>query len=122
MPALYLSHTFAGGLLEVLTHTSIPRHPPRDHVGSLLEIPDDAGMAVLEPPYPRGWDSLDDFRIARGLAEPWLTAGTDLCLDVPSVPGAPVERNLVVNPRHPRFGEVAVVETIGPIYDSRVWG
>lgn len=122
VPVLYASLTYAGALLELIAHASAPRHPPRDHVASLLEIPDDAGLARIEPPYPRGWDHPDDYRVARRLAEQWLTGRNDLCLEVPSVPGAPVERNLVINPRHPRFGEVTPIERVGPIYDARLWG
>lgn len=122
VPVLYASTTFAGGLLELMAHSTVPRRPPREHVASLLEIPDERGISVLEPPYPRGWDHPDDYRAARRLAQPWLESGTDLCLVVPSVPGSPVERNLVINAKHPSFGEVVVVETVGPVYDERIWG
>ena len=122
VPVLYASLTFAGGLLELLAHTSTPRRPPREHLASLIDVPDDKGHVVLEPPYPPGWDQPNDYRIARALAAPWLGAGEDLCLEVPSVPGAPVERNLAVNARHEDFGALHVVETIGPIYDPRIWG
>lgn len=108
--------------MELMAHASTPRRPPRDHLACLLEIPDDAGLLVLDPPYPRSWDHPDDYRAARKLAEPWLREGEALCLDVPSVPGSPVERNLVINARHPRFTDVAAVEKVGPIYDSRIWG
>jgi hypothetical protein len=109
-------------LLELIAHTSVPRRPPRDHVASLLEVPEDAGFATLKPPYRPGWDHPSDYRIARGLAAAWLRSGNDLCLEVPSVPGAPIERNLVLNARHHRFGEVRVLETVGPVFDPRVWG
>ena len=122
VPVLYASTTFAGGMLELLAHASSPRRPPQTHVASLLEIPDDAGVSVLEPPYPPEWDHPDDYRVARGLAEAWLETGADLCLEVPSVPGTPVERNLVLNARHPRFPNVEVVETVGPMFDPRIWG
>ncbi len=109
VPVLYASLTYAGGLLELMAHASIPRRPPRDHFACLVQIPDDAGLIVLEPPYPRGWDHPDDYRVARRLAEPWVSAGKELCLEVPSVPGSPVQRNLVINARHPRLGEVEAV-------------
>lgn len=122
VPVLYTSLTYAGGLLELMAHASVPRRPPRDHVASLIEIPGDAGIVVLEPPYPPGWDHPDDYRVARRLAAPWLGSGAELCLQVPSVPGSPVERNLVISARHPRFGQLAVIETVGPVYDPRIWG
>ena len=88
----------------------------------MIDIPDEAGLSHLSPPYPEGWDHSDDYATARRLADPWLQSGVDLCLEVPSVPGAPVERRLVVNARHSDFGRLQVVETIGPIYDGRIWG
>lgn len=120
-PVVYASHSFAGGLLELIAHTTVPRRPPQNHVASLLEIPEDSGIAVLEPPYPPGWGHLSDYRTARALADTWLRSTNDLCLEVPSVPGAPIERNLVINARHARFAEVKVVETVEPAFDPRVW-
>lgn len=119
---LYASLTYAGGLLELMAHSAHPRNPPKNHMASMLDIPDDAGISVIEPPYPNGWDHPDDYRVARSLAEQWLSAGTNLCLEVPSVPGSPIERNLVINARHPRFEDIVVVETLGPVYDPRIWG
>lgn len=75
----------------------------------------------LEEPYPQGWDDLDDYSAAQQMGENWLEAEAVLCLDVPSVAGAPIERNVVIDAHHPRFGEVEAVETIDPLYDPRVW-
>lgn len=108
-------------MLELLAHASHPRVPPVNHVASLLVVPDDAGIEVLSPPYPVGWDDLGDHSVSQGLAWSWLDAGQALCLDVPSIPGVPIERNLVMNARHPRFHEVSVETTIDPLFDPRVW-
>ena len=121
-PVLYTSLTFAGGLLELLAHSTAPRRPPRDHVAWLIEIPDSAGITVLRPPYPTDWDHPDDYRVSLNLARPWLVAGTDLCLEVPSVPGSPIERNVIINASHPMFKQIVLTEKVGPIYDARVWG
>lgn len=122
VPVLDASISFAGGLLELIAHATSPRRPPRDHVASLLEVPDGSGHSVLNPPFPEGWNTTDDYLTARRLADPWLQSGEDLCLEVPSVPGAPIERNLVVNARHPGFAMLRVIETVGPVYDRRIWG
>jgi RES domain-containing protein len=121
VPVVYASVTYAGGLLELIANASSPRHPPRDHLASLLEVPDDS-IATLERPLPPGWDDPHDYQTARNLAEPWLTAGSRLCLSVPSVPGSPIELNIVINTGHTRFGEVVVLEQIGPVWDPRLWG
>jgi hypothetical protein len=41
---------------------------------------------------------------------------------VPSVPGSPVEQNLIINAQHPRFGDVEIREQIDPVFDPRIWG
>ena len=120
-PVLYASASFAGGLLELLAHATHPRVPPVNHVAALLVVPDDAGTVVLDPPYPPGWDDLDDYGVSQELASAWAATGAALCLDVPSVAGAPIERNVVINARHPRFPEVMVETTVDPLYDLRVW-
>lgn len=120
-PVLYTSATFGGGLLELIAHTSHPRMPPVNHVASLLVVPDDSGVVVISPPYPAGWDDPYDYSVGQALAMPWLVDGKALCLDVPSVAGAPVERNLVMNARNPSFQRVMVEDTIDPLYDPRVW-
>lgn len=122
VPVLYLSLTYAGGLLELLAHASVPSRPPKGHVASMIEVPNEAGITTLEPPYRKGWDHPDDLRVPRRMASEWIQQSMDLGLVVPSVPGAPVERNLVVNALHTDFQSVEVVETIGPIYDERIWG
>ncbi len=121
-PVLYTSHTFAGGLLELLAHSTVPRRPPRNHVACLIDIPDTAGVTALQPPFPAGWDHPDDYSVSLELVRAWLEAGTELCLEVPSVPGSPVERNIVIDARHPMFQQLAPIEKIGPVYDPRIWG
>jgi RES domain-containing protein len=122
VPVIYTTPTYAGGLPEFLAHASEPRRPPREHVATLLEVPEDAGVAGLEPPFPPGWDHPSDHRVARVLTQPWLSDQTDLCLLVPSVPGSPVEQNLIINAQHPRFGDVEIREQIDPVFDPRIWG
>lgn len=121
-PVLYTSLTYAGGLLELLAHASAPRRPPRNHIASLIDVPDDGGVVIVESPYLPAWENLDDYSTARELAASWLETGQSLCLEVPSVPGAPIERNLVINARHPAFGELKVLKTVEPVLDPRIWG
>jgi RES domain-containing protein len=118
---LYASTSFAGGLLELLARATHPRVPPVNHVAALLDVPDDAGIEVLNPPYTPGWDDLDDYSVSQEMASSWATTGASLCLDVPSVAGAPIERNFVINAGHPRFPNVVVEKTVDPLYDPRLW-
>ena len=121
VPVLYTSVTFAGGMLELVAHASQPRRPPRNHVATLIEVPDDAGVVTVNEPYPPGWDDLDDYSASQQVGVDWLEAGEALALDVPSIPGAPIERNMVLNARHPAFGDLEVVRVVDPLYDPRVW-
>jgi len=121
-PVLYTSVSFASGILELLAHSSHPRRLPRNHMACLIEIPDAGGVSVLHPPYPDGWDHPSDYTVSVRLARPWLTAGSDLCLEVPSLPGSPIERNIVINARHPLYPQLASVRKVQPNYDPRIWG
>ena len=121
-PVLYTSVSFAGGLLELLARSTHPRRPPMNHVAWLIEIPVAGGVSVLDLPYPEGWDHPTDYTVGVGLARRWLTAGRDLCLEVPSVPGSPIERNIVINAQHPMFQQLAPIRKVQPIHDPRIWG
>lgn len=109
-------------MLELVAHASQPRRPPRNHIATLIEVPgDDAGVVTVNEPYPPGWDDLDDYSVSQQVGVDWLEAGVALALDVPSLPGTPIERNLVLNARHRAFGDLEVVRVVDPLYDPRVW-
>lgn len=118
---LYTTVTFSGGILELVAHVSHPRRPPRNHIATLIEVSSAGGVTRVEEPYPSGWNDPYDYSVTQQISVDWLESGEALSLDVPSVPGAPIERNLVLNARHQAFSDLSVVQVVDPLYDPRVW-
>ena len=104
VPVAYAAGSRSLALLEVLVHLGAPRLMQRyllvpvryreAHVEELEALPDD----WRTHPAPRSTQSLGD----RWVAEAWSPV-----LRVPSVV-VPAEWNVVVNPRHPAFGDLEI--------------
>ena len=56
---------------------------------------------------------------ARDLGDEWLRDGSELTLEVPSVP-IPEESNLLINPAHPDFPRVKVTSERRFSFDRRL--
>lgn len=50
----------------------------------------------------------------------WLRSNQSIALGVPSVV-IPLERNLILNPNHPRFSEVKAIDVIPFFFDPRIF-
>lgn len=50
-----------------------------------------------------------------------MAAGASACLIVPSVPGRPYERNIVLNPLHPDYVKLAWEPTENIPWDPRLF-
>jgi RES domain-containing protein len=116
-PVIYCGDSFALAMLEILVHTATGRDPRRDRWIS-AEIPDD-GVEALDPAALDGWDA-DPPVASRHFGDRWLAEGRSLALSVPSVVTR-IDRNVVLNPAHPRFGEVAVSGERPVSWDRRLF-
>jgi RES domain-containing protein len=105
-------------MLELLVH--IDRDDvPDDLVFAIAEVPDNsiedvdpAALAAnwrLEPPPPG----------LRAIGDAWIRAGSSIGLRVPSVL-SPTEFNLMINPRHPRAGEIQYEPLEKVVLDPRL--
>jgi RES domain-containing protein len=118
-PAIYASTSYSGAMLEKLAQlgtTRIPRH----QVSIAISIP--AGSIVEEhsaDDLPVGWNAAD-YEVSQAVGETWLRAGKALALIVPSVIFA-VEKNVVLNPLHPRITHVAVGGPVPISWDERLF-
>jgi RES domain-containing protein len=92
-----------------------------DYEAVQLAIPDDGGMtqisigefeAMLTAPDPRA--------ACRAAGDRWIAAGRDLVLAAPSII-VPEELNLMLNPAHPRMGDVAIVSSRRFHFDARLF-
>lgn len=112
------SHSLA--LLEMLVHVNTPDVP--DGLRMLVyEIPDDAIHDLEQASWPAGWNELPYSDTVRRAGDAFVDAGEHLALRVPSAI-APGESNVLVNPAHPRAGEITQVSD-GPLApDPRLFG
>lgn len=115
MPVEYCSSSLALAALEALVN--IPR--PRRRAGELqplvavaLEI-DEA--AIADPGFPHSQDAA----VSRQIGDAWLRSASSLALSVPSRV-IPLERNVLLNPRHPAMAEVRVTVTEPFVFDDRL--
>lgn len=118
LPVVYAALTYEGALLEQLVHAGIGRLP-RNRVVSRIAIPDIAGVEVAEGLQAEFWQNEES---TRGLGSTWLRARTGVALVVPSAVARPYGRNVLINPEHPAFAQVRVVETARVVWDPRFVG
>jgi RES domain-containing protein len=121
VPVLYTSSHLSLCVLEVLANI-----PPRLHddlaafEAVRLSIPDDAGttqIGVRE--FQTMLASADPLDACRAAGDEWIAAGRDLVLAAPSVI-IWEELNLMLNPAHPRMGDVAIATTRRFYFDARL--
>ena len=115
-PVVYAALTYEGALLEQLVHAGIGRLP-RNRVVSRIAIPDGAGVEVADGLEADFWR---DEEATRAVGSAWLTARRGVALVVPSAVARPYGRNVLINPDHPAFGQVRVVETERVAWDPRL--
>jgi RES domain-containing protein len=105
-------------MLELRVHA--PHPYPRTRLRFVIEVPDDAVHEVPTHELPRGWNKLPPSPASKRLGDEWLAARSSLGLLVPSVI-ASEERNILLNPGHPRFSEVRVIRKSRVRLDMRLY-
>jgi RES domain-containing protein len=117
---VYLATSPAGSLVEVLVHLELdPQHLPASYKLLKAEAPDETRtLRVDGESVPAIWR--DDLAATRSLGDEWLRAGKSALLEVPSAI-LPETFNLLLNPRHPDGGKVAVLWHQPFPYDRRIF-
>jgi RES domain-containing protein len=115
MPVVYCSSSLALAALEALVN--IPRLRRRTGelqplVAVALEV-DEAEIA--DPGFPR----TQNVAASRQIGDAWLLAASSLALSVPSRV-IPLERNVLLNPRHPAMADVQIALTEPFVFDDRL--
>ena len=105
---VYTSSTLALAALEYLVHVDI-EDVPDDLVAMAIEVPDDL---------PPDWNQVLDHPACARIGDQWAAKGTVLRLRVPSAV-VPEESNVLINPDHPRAGDVRMVSIRPFAFDSR---
>lgn len=119
-PVVYCAASAALAVLEVRVHLDLPLDLlPDDYVLMRIAPPDDLAVRTIRPSdLPTGWRSRED--LCRPLGDAWLAEGSTALLSVPSAI-VEVERNVLLNPRHPEARYVTVVEMTPFGWDERLF-
>jgi len=115
---VYASDHLSLAALETLAHADRRRFE-RDLVAFEMHVPADLVARLADADLPVGWRARPDAPAARAVGDAWLAAGTHVALSVPSVL-VPQERNLLLDPTHPRFGEVRIGAPTPFRFDERI--
>jgi RES domain-containing protein len=120
-PIVYTASSAALAALEVLVHVD-PLMAPADLRLLAIELPDHLSIEVLEPiTLPEGWHSVPAPAPAalQTIGSSWLTSGRTAALNVPSAV-VTIERNFLLNPRHPEVQRVRILSNDAFSYDTRL--
>ena len=115
---VYASEHLSLAALETLAHADRRRFA-RDLVAFEAHVPDDLIAVLADDEVPAGWRARPDAPSARAVGDAWLAARRHAALSVPSVL-VPQERNLLLDPTHPRFGEVRIGAPVAFRFDDRL--
>jgi len=118
-PIVYTATSAALAALEVLVHVD-PLTAPTDLRLLAIELPDDLTTEVLElVSLPDGWHSVPAPTALQSLGSSWLTSGRTAALNVPSAI-ITVERNVLLNPRHPETQRIRISSDEAFTFDTRL--
>lgn len=114
-PLVYTSESVALCLAECLVHVTGPL--PRNYQAIEIVVPDEAIEFLDVTAFRRGRQR--NLRYTRTLGEQWLATESSLALAVPSAV-LPSSTNVLLNPLHPRAGELKVVSRKPFRFDPRL--
>lgn len=117
-PMIYASEHYSTAMLEKLVHAS--RLLPADQHYIRIIVPRGLRYETFRPEAHPGWDG-DDETICKAVGEEWLLAGRSALLIVPSIP-ARIERNFLLNPRHPDANAIRHDLPAPVWWDERLYG
>ena len=105
-PVVYASLHLSLAALETLAHADRRRFQ-RDHVTFQVRVPHELILELRDEDLPADWRARPVSTGARAVGDAWLAQRASVALTVPSVL-VPQERNLLLDPAHPRFDEVHI--------------
>ena len=117
---LYAATNRALCMAEVLVHQPSGKMP-EDFWLISIEVPDHPLFQRLDlTELPIGWDTLPHSLSSKSFGDTFVSEGKSLGLFVPSVV-VKDEWNLLLNPRHPDFSRVKIVDSEPFAFDSRLF-
>ena len=114
---IYASEVYSTAMLEKLVHWN-GIIPDNQHFVEIT-IPRGTSYEVATSDALPGWDS-QDCRVSRSLANVWYEERRSAILFVPSLV-ARMERNVIINSRHPEFTDLEVSLETPVWWDQRLF-
>jgi len=114
---LYTSESSSLSILEVLAYVSNKTFVVKEIV--TIKIPDNSLREVHIDSLDEGWDKVPASEYTKKVGDAWVKSMESLALIVPSVIN-PRERNILINPLHPRFSEVEIISKEIFSFDRRL--
>ena len=114
----YCASSLSLATLELFVHVD-PASAPDDLVAveiELPETPEDLGDHALPP----DWRAIPAPDALKDVGSKWARSARSLALSVPSAI-VKRERNILINPAHPDFSRVKVIEMAPFSFDPRMW-
>jgi RES domain-containing protein len=119
----YASTTLSLAILEYLASLGDRTLAPRDLVGVRAILPKPAPRDVT-PAVPADWRTVPAPHSTRAFGDAWIRRGGTLAITVPSVllpaASATTERNVLINPLHARYSEIAYDVPVAIVLDERL--
>ncbi|WP_109097501.1 RES family NAD+ phosphorylase [Aquimarina sp. AU58] len=115
---LYTSTTAALSALEVLAHLPAAYFPDDMSIAT-IEVPDPLITTIDIEKIPDNWNQIPVPIEIQNFVMPWIAEEQYLGLKVPSII-IPKEKNLLVNPMHPKFDKVKLLDVEPFCFDTRL--
>ncbi|PKV52008.1 RES domain-containing protein [Aquimarina sp. MAR_2010_214] len=115
---LYTSTTAALSALEVLAHLPAAYFPDDMSIAT-IEVPDTLITTIDIEKIPEDWNKIPVPIEIQNFAMQWIVEEEFLGLKVPSII-IPKEKNLLVNPMHPEFDKVKLLDIEPFCFDTRL--
>jgi len=114
----YCASSLSLATLELFVHVD-PSAAPDDLVAVEIEIPD-TPEPLAEHLLPQDWRAIPAPDALKDVGSEWARSARSLALSVPSAI-VKRERNVLINPAHPDFARVRVIEAAPFSFDPRMW-
>jgi RES domain-containing protein len=115
---VYVAGSAALATLEILVHVSEPDDLYRTPF-VLIPVDFAPDLVTEPPPLPPGWYEDPSPVAAAAIGDKWVESQTSVLLKVPSAV-IHSEFNYLINPAHPRFGELVIGHAEPFQFDSRL--
>lgn len=119
VPAIYCSESRALAVTEIVAYTP-PGLIPEGYVLNIIEAPDEVACVLKQEELPEVWKKYPHRKETKQLGDHLLKEKNCLIVQVPSalVDG---EYNYLLNPKHPDFSKIKILEVLPFNFNERLF-